>query len=149
VPTYTPDIAATAVAAALAAHRPAVVVHAAAERRPDVCERDPAAAEALNVDAVWTLARACARQGAAFLHISTDYLFDGTAAPYREDAAFSPLNAYGAQKARGELAARAAHPGACVLRVPVLFGPTDDLSESAVTAVSGTVGPRGGCARPF
>ena len=130
---------AAAVEAALAAHAPRVVVHSAAERRPDVCERDPAGSEALNVDAVWALARACARRDIAFIYISTDYLWDGTKAPYSEDDPLCPLNAYGAQKARGEFAARAAHPGAVCLRVPVLFGPTEDLGESAVTMFAAIV----------
>ena len=130
---------AAAVHALLAALKPALVVHSAAERRPDVCEKDAAASEQINVDAVWLLARAAARAGAQFVYISTDYLWDGTAAPYAEDAPVSPLNAYGAQKARGEWAARAAHPQAVVLRVPVLFGPTRDLRESAVTAFAKVV----------
>ena len=127
------------VRALIASLRPALVVHAAAERRPDVCERDAAASETLNVEAVWILGRACASAGAAFLCISTDYLFDGTKAPYDEDAPVCPLNAYGRQKARGEWAARAAHEGACVLRVPVLYGPTADLRESAVTTFAAAV----------
>jgi dTDP-4-dehydrorhamnose reductase len=128
-----------AVRALVASLRPALVVHAAAERRPDVCEKNAAASEALNVDAVWNLGRASASAGAAFIYISTDYLWDGTAAPYGEDAPVCPLNAYGRQKARGEWAARAAHEGACVLRVPVLYGPTVDLRESAVTTFAAAV----------
>jgi dTDP-4-dehydrorhamnose reductase len=128
-----------AVRALISTLRPSLVVHAAAERRPDVCERDAAASEALNVDAVWTLGRACAAAGAALIYVSTDYLWDGTAAPYAEDAPVCPLNAYGRQKARGEWAARAAHEGAAVLRVPVLYGPTPDLRESAVTTFAAAV----------
>lgn len=114
--------------------QPTVIVHCAAERRPDVCERAPAEAEALNVEAVWTLARAASSIGGGMLHISTDYIFDGTAPPYAETAVPNPLNAYGAQKLRGEYAALAGHANAVVLRVPVIFGPTADLMESAVTA---------------
>ena len=128
-----------AVRALIASLRPSLVVHAAAERRPDVCEKDAAASEALNVDAVWCLGRACAASGAAFIYISTDYLFDGCSAPYAEDAPVCPLNAYGRQKARGEWAARGAHEGAVVLRVPVLYGPTADLRESAVTTFAAAV----------
>lgn len=128
-----------AIAATVAALRPRVVVHAAAERRPDVCEADAAAAEALNVHAVYALARAAAAAGAFFVYISTDYLFDGSAAPYAETAPLSPLNAYGEQKARGEAAAAAGHPAPFVLRVPVLYGPTRDLRESAVTAFAAVV----------
>jgi dTDP-4-dehydrorhamnose reductase len=113
--------------------RPQVVVHAAAERRPDVCEKDPAAAEAINIDAVFALGRACSRLDAHFIYISTDYLFDGTRAPYKEDAPTCPLNAYGRQKVRGEHAALASHPSPFILRVPVLYGPTTDFAESAVT----------------
>ncbi len=66
---------AAAAAALLAALRPSLVVHAAAERRPDVCEQNAAASEALNVEAVWHLARAAAAAGAHFVFISTDYLW--------------------------------------------------------------------------
>jgi dTDP-4-dehydrorhamnose reductase len=125
--------------ALLSSLKPSLVVHAAAERRPDVCEKDAASSEALNVHAVWHLARACAAQGSALIYISTDYLWDGSSAPYAEDAPVCPLNAYGSQKARGEWAARAAHPAAVVLRVPVLFGPAPDLKESAVTTFASAV----------
>lgn len=123
----------------LSSLRPDVVVHSAAERRPDICESDPTSSEALNIESVWTIGRLAAQYGAAFVLISTDYLFDGTKAPYSEDSPLAPLNAYGCQKARGEYAARAAHPGAFVLRVPVLFGPTVDLTESAVTTFAKAV----------
>jgi len=116
------------------AQRPALVVHSAAERRPDACEKDEAgSALRINVDAVFALARAAADVGAAFLYVSTDYLFAGDAAPYDERAEPAPLNAYGRLKLRGEHAALAGHPAPVLLRVPVLFGPTADLGESAVT----------------
>lgn len=113
--------------------KPSFVIHAAAERRPDVVEKDIAGSERINVESVWALGRAASRVGAGFLQISTDYLWDGTAAPYKEDAKPCPLNAYGLTKLRGEYAALAAHAEAIVLRIPVLYGPTGDLKESAVT----------------
>jgi dTDP-4-dehydrorhamnose reductase len=128
-----------AVASAVAALRPHVIVHSAAERRPDVCEKDPAASERLNIEAVWVLGRAAEAAGAKLLFISTDYLFDGSAAPYAETAPLSPLNAYGSQKARGEHAALAACSAPFILRVPVLYGPTADLTESAVTTFAAAV----------
>ena len=124
---------ATAVRAALTAKYD-LVVNCAAERHPDVCESEPRTSAAINVDAVWELAKACAAHSTRLIHISTDYLFDGTRAPYTEDAPTCPPNEYGRQKLRGEWAARAALEGAVVLRLPVLYGPTTDLSESAVTA---------------
>ncbi|RDT03386.1 SDR family NAD(P)-dependent oxidoreductase, partial [Burkholderia contaminans] len=76
-----------------------------------------------------------ARYGAWTLGISTDYVFDGKAAPYREDAAPNPLNIYGRTKLEGEAALLAASPLSCVLRLPLLFGPIVDWSESAVTSL--------------
>lgn len=122
-----------AITALLEEVKPDAVVHCAAERRPDVCEADEASAAVLNVDAVWHLGRGAAGRGAMFIHLSTDYLFDGTKAPYTEDSKTCPVNAYGRSKVRAEHAALAAHPHPVVLRVPVLYGPTDDWKESAVT----------------
>lgn len=122
--------------------KPRVIVHAAAERRPDACETNVEAAESINVHATYVLARAAASIGSDFLHVSTDYLFDGTAAPYSETAQLSPLNAYGRQKARAESAAFAGHPSPVILRVPVLYGPTRDLTESAVTTFAAAVRAR-------
>src|ERR1700742_4931119 len=71
---------------------PDALVIAAAERRPDVCEHDPALARALNVDAVRTLAAMARKRDAWVLSISTDYVFDGTHPPYLYDAQPSPIN---------------------------------------------------------
>jgi dTDP-4-dehydrorhamnose reductase len=115
--------------------RPAAIVIAAAERRPDVCEHDPALARALNVDAVRALASAAKRHGAWVLSISTDYVFDGKAPPYHYDATPSPINAYGRSKLEGERALAEATDLGCVLRLPLLFGPIVDWRESAVTSL--------------
>nr|WP_232356164.1 SDR family oxidoreductase [Burkholderia vietnamiensis] len=117
------------------ARRPSAVIVCAAERRPDVCENDPAAARAINVDAPARIGALAARYGAWTLGISTDYVFDGRAAPYREDATPNPLNVYGRTKLDGEAALLAASPLACVLRLPLLYGPIVDWRESAVTSL--------------
>jgi len=141
------DLVAGDARALLASARGArALIHCAAERRPDVCEGDPAGSEALNVAAVWSLARAAAAAGCAFIYVSTDYVFDGAAPPYAPDAPPRPLNAYGAQKLRGEWAARAAHAGAVVLRVPLLYGASADAGESAATALARAVVARRACA---
>ena len=114
---------------------PDAVIIAAAERRPDVCEHDPALARALNVDAVRTVAEAAKRRGAWVLSISTDYVFDGTHPPYRHDAQPSPLNAYGRSKLEGERALTETTGLGCVLRLPLLYGPIVDWAESAVTSL--------------
>lgn len=84
---------------------PAVVVNCVAERRPDRVERDEAHARRLNVELVERLAAFAATQG-FLVHISTDYVFDGTTPPYAPDDAPNPLNAYGRHKLEAEEAIR-------------------------------------------
>ncbi|XP_076026625.1 methionine adenosyltransferase 2 subunit beta isoform X2 [Genypterus blacodes] len=116
-------------------HKPHVIVHCAAERRPDVVERHTEAAVNLNVHATGTLAKEAALSGAFFLYISTDYVFDGRNPPYGEDDSPNPLNLYGRSKLEGEREALRHCPGAVVLRVPVLYGEVESVSESAVTVL--------------
>ncbi len=126
---------AAAVEQFVAREAPSAIVIAAAERRPDVCERDPDAARALNVDAVRTFAAAARQIGAWVLSISTDYVFDGTQPPYRCDDVPHPLNAYGRSKLEGEQALLDATDAALVLRLPLLYGPIVGWQESAVTSL--------------
>lgn len=122
--------------ALFASARPDCVIHCAAERRPDVSEKDPEATTALNIDSTRKLAARCAAAGAWLVYVSTDYVFDGTRPPYRPEDPPHPLNHYGRTKLAGERAALEELPGALVLRVPVLFGWTVDLAESAVTVIA-------------
>jgi dTDP-4-dehydrorhamnose reductase len=137
-----------AVRAFLREHAPDAIVVAAAERRPDICENDPALARALNVDALRVIAAEARSLGAWVLSISTDYVFDGTAPPYFPDAAPAPLNAYGRSKLDGERALLAADPASCVLRLPLLYGPFTDWNESAVTSLTAAIVKSADAANP-
>src|SRR3546814_6702145 len=87
------------------------VINCAAYTAVDRAEREEARAMAVNRDGAGFLAEACAATGAALIHLSTDYVFDGRkGSPYREDDALSPLNAYGSSTAAGEAAVRTASP---------------------------------------
>jgi dTDP-4-dehydrorhamnose reductase len=119
----------------IAEQAPDAIVVAAAERRPDACENDPALARALNVDALRFVASAAHQIGAWVLSISTDYVFDGTRPPYHPDDSPNPLNAYGRSKLDGEHALLGAGVQSCVLRLPLLYGPVINWSESAVTSL--------------
>ena len=78
------------------AFRPEVVVNCAAFTKVDACEEDEERATAVNGAAVANVAAAAGRAGARLVHVSSDYVFDGTARePYREDAPTGPLSAYG------------------------------------------------------
>lgn len=94
-----------------------VVLHTAAVSSIEACERDPEAARELNTVAAADLAAQAARSGAAFVHISTDAVFDGDRGGYREDDPVSPLSVYGRTKADAEQAVLDANPAALVARV--------------------------------
>ena len=115
---------------------PTVIVHTAAERHPDVSEKDPEGTHRLNVEATAELARWSAQRGAFLIYISTDYVFDGTLPPYRPDDPPHPINAYGKSKLAGEQAVQAAGGSAAILRVPILYGEVETLDESAVTVLA-------------
>lgn len=123
---------------------PEAIVNCAAQRRPDLCESDSPEVRALNIDLPARLAAA----GVPLVHISTDYVFDGTDAPYETDAPRCPLNGYGRQKAVAEEAIEAL-PNVVILRVPILFGPTPDLRASAVTVLAANLMAARGASVPM
>ena len=102
--------------------RPDALINAAAYTAVDRAESDEAAARAINVNAVGTLASAARVVGARFVHVSTDFVFDGTAhVPYPPDAAPNPLGAYGRTKLDGEIAAAEFHPHPLLLRTAWVY----------------------------
>ena len=111
------------VRATLAREAPDAVVNCAAWTDVDGAEADEAGATAVNGDAAGVLAAAAAEVGAAIVHPSTDYVFDGTGKrPYVESDPTSPVNAYGRSKLAGEHAVAAANPRHFVVRTSWLFG---------------------------
>lgn len=111
--------------------QPTHIINCAAQRRPDCCESESPEVIALNV----TLPQLLAKSGLPLVHISTDYVFNGANAPYDETAQRRPLNAYGRQKAAAEALIEEL-PNVLILRVPILFGPIADWSNSAVTVLA-------------
>ena len=96
---------AAAVDAAVAREKPRLVVNCAAYTAVDKAESEPEAAQAANCEAAGAIARAAARHGAPVLHLSTDYVFDGSKiGAYTEDDPIAPLGVYGRTKAAGEAA---------------------------------------------
>ena len=114
---------AAAVDAAVAREKPRLVVNCAAYTAVDKAESEPEAAQAANCDAVGAIARAAALHGAPVLHLSTDYVFDGSKiGAYSEDDPISPLGVYGRTKAAGEAAVRKANLHHVILRTAWVFG---------------------------
>ena len=118
----------------LVAERPDLVIHAAAERRPEVCKYNPKAAEALNVHSTGWLAELSNQFKFKLIFISSDYVFNGTSAPYDVCATTNPINQYGRNKVAAEQIVLD-HKG-IVIRVPILYGPTQKLPESAITTIA-------------
>ena len=99
-----------------------VVVNCAAYTAVDLAEEDEAKADAINHKAVAMLADACKRYDATLIHISTDYVFSGDAdAPYNEECASAPINAYGRTKLAGEQAVAESGCKSIVLRTSWLY----------------------------
>jgi dTDP-4-dehydrorhamnose reductase len=108
--------------AALTRHAPDVVVNGAAYTAVDKAESDRENAFAVNAAGPGRLAAACARHGSTLVHLSTDYVFDGSASrAYREDDPIAPINAYGQSKAAGEAAVRLQQPRHIILRTSWVY----------------------------
>lgn len=100
------------------------LINTAAQTNVDRCETHQEEAFLLNGEAPGVLAEICATKKARFVHISTDYVFDGEKrAPYTEEDEARPVSVYGESKREGERRALAAYDRALVVRVSWVFGP--------------------------
>ncbi len=116
---------AAAVQAAVSRHAPALVINAAAYTAVDKAEGEVDAARAINATGPANLAAAARDAGARFVHVSTDFVFDGVSGiPYRPDAPTAPIGAYGLTKREGEVAVAAALPDALIVRTAWVYGVT-------------------------
>ena len=99
-----------------------VCVNCAAYTAVDKAETESEKAFAINGDAVGNLARLCKENNSLFIHISTDYVFDGTATvPYKEDYLVKPVNVYGASKLKGEELALQYNPASIIIRTSWVY----------------------------
>jgi dTDP-4-dehydrorhamnose reductase len=112
------------IARAIAQVAPDVVINAAAYTAVDKAESEAAAAFAVNRDGAGALAAAAAAHGAPIVHISTDYVFDGSKpGAYVEDDPTGPTGVYGRSKLEGEAGVAAANPAHVILRTAWLYSP--------------------------
>lgn len=111
-----------ACAATIAATDAEVIINAAAYTAVDQAESDPDTARIVNAEAPGAMARAAARRGIPFLHVSTDYVFDGSGTrPWAEDDPVAPLGVYGETKLAGERAVAKAGGQHVILRTSWVF----------------------------
>src|SRR4051795_9265618 len=100
------------------------LINTAAQTNVDRCETEREEAFALNAEAPRILAEICTQKKARFIHISTDYVFDGDKRePYTEEDEAGPVSVYGESKREGERRALEANPESLVVRVSWVFGP--------------------------
>jgi dTDP-4-dehydrorhamnose reductase len=133
---------------AITTWRPDAVVHCAAWTAVDACEGDPSRAFTANALAVRWVVEACARADAHLVHLSTDYVFDGTLRrPYREWDEPGPRSVYGASKLGGEREALALGPGAAVVRTSWVCGEHgSNMAATVLRLARDRVGQKGALA---
>ena len=113
----------TAVGALMDKHQPGICLNAAAYTQVDLAETDAKTAFAVNRDGPLNLARHCRRLGIPLIHVSTDFVFDGTMGrPYDETDAPCPISAYGSSKAAGDTAVAENLEEHIILRTAWLYG---------------------------
>ena len=115
--------------------KPDILIHSAAERRPDISQNAPKRTIALNVEATRHLARLAHQTGSWMIYLSTNYVFDGTSPPYSPQDLTNPLNLYCQSKLDGENAVRAETDQFCIIRLPALYGQVEFLGETSITQI--------------
>lgn len=106
----------------VSSYQPDTIINAAGATNVDWCETNREDAWAVNVVGVEHLAEAARKVGAALIHVSTDYVFDGKTGGYREEDKPNPVNYYGKTKLAGENAVRTAGIPFAIVRTVVLYG---------------------------
>lgn len=113
-------------------YRPDAIIHTAAMTNVDVCEANKELCHQLNVDAVQNLISLCETHKIQFVHLSTDFVFDGADGPYTEEDAVNPLGYYGESKVLAEELIKASKANWAILRTILVYGITNDMSRSNI-----------------
>lgn len=132
--TYLPmDITSPAeVEKVVADHQPDVIINTAAMTQVDQCETEKEACWELNVKAVSHLIHAAAQNDAFLVHLSTDFIFDGEAGPYKEEDAPNPLSYYAESKLASEKLLEESSIRFAIARTQLVYGIVQDMSRSNI-----------------
>lgn len=114
------------------AHQPDVIIHAAAMTQVDACEEDRDVCKRQNIDVVENLVRHCEAHQIHFIHLSTDFIFDGLEGPYREEDEPKPLSYYGQSKWESEQIVRKNLDSWTIIRTILVYGVVADMSRSNI-----------------
>ncbi len=113
-------------------HKPDTIIHTAAMTNVDQCEIEKEACWAQNVYALEYLVEACAKNNCFLLHVSTDFIFDGKAGPYKEDALANPISFYGWSKYAAEKIVSNSSIKWAIARTVLVYGIAHDMSRSNI-----------------
>jgi len=113
-------------------HQPDAVINTAAMTNVDACESEREACDKLNEDAVSYLVKACNKHKAHFIHVSTDFIFDGTHGPIDETEKPNPLSYYGHSKLKAEQVVMEQSNSWAIARTVLVFGIVSDMSRSNI-----------------
>lgn len=116
----------------LSLSQPDVVIHTAAMTQVDQCETERELCWNANVTGVENLVNACEKNSTHLVHVSTDFIFDGSRGPLDETAIPKPVNFYGESKLAGEQVIQKSKINWAILRTVLVFGVTPDLSRSNI-----------------
>jgi dTDP-4-dehydrorhamnose reductase len=111
---------------------PDCIVHGAAMTNVDACETEREACKKINVDAVNNLVTICNELNIHLVHISTDFILDGEAGPYTEEATPNPLSYYGWSKLEAEKMVQKMTAPWAILRTVLVYGIVDNMSRSNI-----------------
>lgn len=112
--------------------KPDVAIHTAAMTQVDQCETERDLCWKANVTGVENVIEACEKNNTHLVHVSTDFIFDGTHGPLDERATPKPVNYYGESKLAGEQAVQKSKLQWAILRTVLVYGVTPDLSRSNI-----------------
>lgn len=113
-------------------YKPDTVIHTAAMTNVDQCEGERESCTKLNVEAVRYLVAACEAEDVHFVHLSTDFIFDGEHGPYGEEDAPNPISYYGESKLDAEAIVRQAKCPWAIARTVLVYGITPGMSRSNI-----------------
>jgi dTDP-4-dehydrorhamnose reductase len=120
------------VSAVLRQFKPDAIIHTAAMTNVDTSHEQPELAHELNVVAVKTMADIAALENIQLVHLSTDFIFDGAAGPYDEEAEPNPLSHYGRTKLEGESVVKNSGAHWAIIRTILVYGIVSDMSRSNI-----------------
>ena len=113
-------------------YQPTTIIHTAAFTQVDQSETEKVKCWELNVEAVGHLIEACQSQDIHFIHLSTDFIFDGKSGPYREEDIPAPVNYYGESKLASEQRLMDSHLKWSIIRTVLVYGANPQMSRSNI-----------------